>query len=337
MKTRLTILILILLTVHLSYGQKMKTPKNIADAITVLQTDCPDSLKTIIKKTGYDSLINLFYPWNKDYKTIYEWTKIDNKKSKIKKYLIKKGVSSIEYQQTVILIALKKTLLGESYNENEILLPYQTIESKWAKEDSVRFTTDSLRGVFIPKNLDDCFKQIDSFWDDSTKVMVKQWTEDEFIGRAHFSFGMWMRNNWQLWGGSRLSKYFNDLGVYHPDDMSGIILNSYYRYLTGNEINLQQQLNYINAYWKVNKDPAKNIYPKGVRKLEFNSKQVYNLKRGNTPACVHIQSNSKTDKVWIYDYHFGWKHLSKEELKKLNSTTHEDREETIRTLFGKQE
>lgn len=337
MRLSLTILTLLFLTVQVSFGQKKNTPKDFAEAITILQTDCPDSLKAIIKKTGNDSLINLCYPWNGDYKTIFEWTDSDNKKSKIKKYLINKGVSSNQHQQTVILIAFKKTLLGEGFDENEVLLPYQIIENKWAKEDSVRFTTDSLRGVYIPKDLEDCFKQIDTFWSDSTKMKVKQWTEDEFSGRAHMGFGMWMRNNWQLWGGSRLSKYFNEKGIYHPDDMSGIILDSYHRHLTGKQINLQQQIDYYNAYWKVNKVPSKDIYPKGEKKLEFNTKQVYNLKQGNIPACVHIQSNSKTDKVWIYDYHFGWKQLSQEELKKLKSTTYENREEIIRTLFGIQE
>jgi hypothetical protein len=250
MKIRVTILTFFLLTVHLLYGQKKKAPKDFVEAMTLLQTNCPDSLKTIIKRTGNDSLINLCYPWDGDYKAIFEWTEQDNKKSKIKKYLIKKGVSSNQHQQTVILIAFKKTLLGESYDENEILRPYQAIENKWAKEDSVRFTTDSLRGIYIPKDLEDCFKQIDSFWNDSTKIKIKQLTEDEFSGRLHRGFGMWMRNNWQLWGGSRLSKYFNERGVYHPDDMSGIILDSYHRYLTGKEIKLEEQIKFYQDYWE---------------------------------------------------------------------------------------
>ncbi|HSH65385.1 MAG TPA: DUF6794 domain-containing protein [Bacteroidia bacterium] len=108
MKIRVTILALFLLTVHLSYAQKKKAPKDLAEAITILQTDCPDSLKTIIKRTGNDSLINLCYPWEGAYKTIFEWTENDNKKSKIKKYLIEKGISSNQHQQTVILIAFKR-------------------------------------------------------------------------------------------------------------------------------------------------------------------------------------------------------------------------------------
>jgi uncharacterized C2H2 Zn-finger protein len=62
-----------------------------------------------------------------------------------------------------------------------------------------------------------------------------------------------MRNNWQLWGGSRLSKYFNDKGIYHPDDMSGIILDSYHRNLNGQEIKLDEQVKYYQDYWEKSK------------------------------------------------------------------------------------
>src|SRR6476646_9910862 len=80
---------------------------------------------------------------------------------------------------------------------------------------------------YIPKDLDDCINQIDKFWDDTMKAEAIAMTEDEFGGRYHFGLGLWIRNNWGLWKGSRLSKYFNSLGIYHPDDMSGIILSSY--------------------------------------------------------------------------------------------------------------
>lgn len=111
---------------------------------------------------------------------------------------------------------------------------------------------DSLEGVYIPVDLNDCFKQIDGFWTDTVKTQVKNTTEAEFNANAHFGIGLWMRNNWGLWRGSRLSKYFNDMGIFHPDDMSGIILTSYYRYLTGQEIKLEEQIAFYKDYWKKN-------------------------------------------------------------------------------------
>lgn len=252
MKRQLYILTILIWTSHCLFGQKIKIPKDIQSAVTYLQTDCPDSLKQTIKKTPDEKLLNLCSPWGGDYKTISNWTTGFNskKKTKLEKYYSKLGIIYPKHIETIVLISFKTILNGDSLNHKKIIEPFQTIERKWNEEDKKRFTTDSLRGVYIPKDIEDCFKQIDSFWDDSTKVKVKQWTEDEFSGRVHMGFGMWMRNNWQLWGGSRLSKYFNDLGIYHPDDMSGIILDSYHRYLTGKEIKLEGQIKFYQDYWK---------------------------------------------------------------------------------------
>lgn len=208
----------------------------------------------------------------------------------------------------------------------------QLVDKKTDKKD--QFSADSLNGVYIPKNLEDCFKQIDSFWPDSTKIKVRTWSEQEFAGRVHMGFGMWMRNNWQLWGGSRLSKYFNDLGVFHPDDMSGIILDSYHRYLTGKEINLQKQIDHSKAYWNVTKDPNKHIYPAGAKKVELNTLLFYTT-HDSMPGCIHIQTNSKNDKTWIYDYSFGWKELNKNEKLELDSIHKEKLEDFLRNIFHK--
>jgi hypothetical protein len=52
---------------------------------------------------------------------------------------------------------------------------------------------------------------------------------------------MWMRKQLGLWSGSQLAKYFHDKGIHHADDMSGIILDSYHRYLTKREVKLEEQ------------------------------------------------------------------------------------------------
>lgn len=225
-----------------SYGQNKNTPRNLKAAVKILNNDCPDSLKLLIKNTDNKDLKKLSYPWGGDYKTIFEWTSYDNTHSKIKKYLTKNGISA--HQETVILIAFKQFLLEQKFDENLIFEPFLEIENKWAQENKARFTTDTLRGVYIPKDIEDCFIQINGFWNDSVKTKVKQWTEDEFSGRVHLGFGMWLRNNWQLWAGSRLSKYFNEKDIHHPDNMSGIILTSYHRHLNATDIILEEQIKF---------------------------------------------------------------------------------------------
>jgi hypothetical protein len=229
------------------HAQAKRVPKNLRQAVAFLNTDCPDSLKQVIKGTPDKNLAEFAYPWHGDYKTIFEWTKRDEP-SRLGKYLDSRGITI--HQDQVVLIAFKRFLLGQQIDERALYQPFQALGRKWAAEDKVRLTTDSLRGVYIPKDLNDCFRRIDALWNDSTKQKVKSWTEDEFSGRAHLGFGMWMRNNWQLWAGSRLSSYFNTLGIYHPEDMSGIILDSYHRHLTKRALDLPAQVHYYQAYWK---------------------------------------------------------------------------------------
>lgn len=113
---------------------------------------------------------------------------------------------------------------------------------------------DFINDVYIPRNLDECFEEIDYFWPDSVKVEVKNMAERKFVSSAHRGFGMWIRNNWGLWSGSRLEAYFNAMGIYHPDNMSGVILTSYHRYLNGKPLDLEEQIKYYQDYWKALKE-----------------------------------------------------------------------------------
>jgi hypothetical protein len=133
-------------------------------------------------------------------------------------------------------------------------------------------TKTSKDTIYIPFDLDDCNQQLDKIFVDSTKAKIKGMTESDFSARMHLNFGMWMRNNWGLWKGSRLSRFFNEKGIYHPDDMSGIILDSYYRYLTGQEIKLTEQIKYYQDYW----DKAKK------QELERRQEEYANYHIGDT-------------------------------------------------------
>ena len=78
--------------------------------------------------------------------------------------------------------------------------------------------------------------------------------EEEFRANAHFGLGLWMRNNWGLWKGSRLHYFFKTKGILHPDDMSGIILTSYHRNLNDVNIKLKKQIRCYQKYWKKQKE-----------------------------------------------------------------------------------
>jgi hypothetical protein len=108
---------------------------------------------------------------------------------------------------------------------------------------------------YKPKTLDEAVLQLEKMHHDTTKQRILAMTEAQFRGNAHFGLGLWMRNNWGLWKGTELSRYFNSIGISHPDDMSGIILTSYYRHLKGQDRELEKQVKHYQEYWKATTEP----------------------------------------------------------------------------------
>jgi hypothetical protein len=116
-----------------------------------------------------------------------------------------------------------------------------------------RKDVNSKSGYYIPRDLDDALVEVDRiFVGAGTREKVLRATEDDMID-YHMGFGMWMRNNWGLWGGSRLAEFFNGIGIHHPDDMTGIILHSYWRKLHGKPIDLDGQVKHYKEYWQKQK------------------------------------------------------------------------------------
>lgn len=102
--------------------------------------------------------------------------------------------------------------------------------------------------VTIPKDLEDAFAELDKKLSAEDKANIKS-GETKAVD-MHFGLGMWMRNNWKLWGGgSPLAKHLQGLGLRHPDDMSGLILTSYVRRLRGEPLEVDKQVEHYKAYW----------------------------------------------------------------------------------------
>ena len=93
-----------------------------------------------------------------------------------------------------------------------------------------------------PKNLTECIQMLDKTLKTEDKDYIKTLTEDEFFMESHFTIGMGIRNEWIRSGNLELVTFFLDQGVKHPDDMSAMILTSYYRHLLGKEIDFEGQI-----------------------------------------------------------------------------------------------
>jgi hypothetical protein len=111
-------------------------------------------------------------------------------------------------------------------------------------------TCEIYKDEYIPIDLNEAIGYFECKWKKEDLDKIKNIEERKFLGQSHLGTGMSIRNNWKLWAGtSELSKYFHDLGIHHPDDMSGIILTSLHRKLNEKPIELEEQIKYYKDYW----------------------------------------------------------------------------------------
>ncbi len=111
---------------------------------------------------------------------------------------------------------------------------------------------DSLNGRYIPKTIEECFIELNKTLKPETIEGIKTLKSRDETSSYHMGLGLWLRNNWGLWGGSRLQVYLKNKGLNHPDDMSGLILKYYYDWLNG-----------INQSWQ---EFDKKVKPNEIKK-----------------------------------------------------------------------
>ena len=102
----------------------------------------------------------------------------------------------------------------------------------------------------IPSNLQECNIELD-------KILIKE--DKEFIKLAnlidlHANLGRRIRNDWGLLYKNKLSDYFNNLGIWHPNDISSIILTFYKCYLNNTFFNLNNEIEKYKQYWRANSE-----------------------------------------------------------------------------------
>ncbi len=98
-----------------------------------------------------------------------------------------------------------------------------------------RLVAEKINDTYIPKDLGEAFIELDKNLPEVSRNEFKSLSEPKDTIEYHFGLGMWLRNNWGLWGGSRLQTYFHQKGITHPDNMSSVILFYYWHWLQGNK------------------------------------------------------------------------------------------------------
>ena len=235
MKTKNIIIILLSLHSLLSsaYEKELNDypiPRNINGCFRILDKTIEPEDKELVKALHEDSICNheeFTYPHMDFY---HHWIQTDERPSRLVKYFERKGFYNYDEICETILVSYHRYLNNQEIDlekQNERFTERRKIrkeeQDKRAREYQLRIEMDSINGVYIPKDIEDCCVQLDKILSEKDKEYI--------LKHLHFGLGMWIRNNWGLWGGSRLQQYFFDKKIDHPDGMSGEILRAYYDWL----------------------------------------------------------------------------------------------------------
>ena len=109
-------------------------------------------------------------------------------------------------------------------------------------------TTSATDEAYIPRDLDDCFATLDRMLNPEDREQIR--TGEIMPIEMHHGLGRHLRNEWGLWAKSRLWHYFHAMGLSHPDDMSGVILDSYARHLQHKPLRVEEQIREYQRYWQ---------------------------------------------------------------------------------------
>ncbi|MBI5687552.1 MAG: hypothetical protein HZC54_20980 [Verrucomicrobia bacterium] len=169
-------------------------------------------------------------------------------------------------------------------------------------------------GNYIPANLDDAHACLLKILPPEELQIIRDMKSEEGMIIYHRGLGMIIRNDWSLWAGSRLSRYFEELGIDHPDDMSGIILDTFWCKLHDQPFRLNEHIAYYQTFWRATKVPRDIKTPAGEL-LEFYTK--YYRGTDKRPRIIHI-AKGKDGTVWTYEHDTGLQPMSPETQKVID-------------------
>jgi hypothetical protein len=117
----------------------------------------------------------------------------------------------------------------------------------------------------IPDTMEEAYRFLDAKIPPDQREQFKQKTERDAVTDAHFGLGMHIRNYWFRSGKSALPGLLYSLGARDLDDVSSMVLTSYWRYLNNKPIELEQQGAYYKRWWEeqnrlIEDAPQKNLW-----------------------------------------------------------------------------
>jgi hypothetical protein len=168
----------------------------------------------------------------------------------------------------------------------------------------------------IPTTLDEAHLQLERELPKEELAKIDAMKSEDQMIEYHMGLGMGLRNTWGLWKGGPLAKHMNALGFFHPDDMSGVILETFWCKRHGKDFRLKERADFCAIYWKGAADPPTTAKdPQDSSDIEWIFS--FGFGDGQPPRQIHIGKNKKNGRLLAYEYDKGVYVPSKEILDRI--------------------
>jgi hypothetical protein len=97
-----------------------------------------------------------------------------------------------------------------------------------------------------PRTLGEAYDVLARMLDPGLIRQIKAGSEQDVMVLNN-TIGMALRNLWGLWNGSRLSDHFRALGIRHPDDMTALLLITFWRHLNDQPLRVDEEVARLEA------------------------------------------------------------------------------------------
>jgi len=101
------------------------------------------------------------------------------------------------------------------------------LRAQWVQIDTTHINEAVINGFYIPKDIEDCFNELSKPEYSKIKSLLLTISENDIKKKFKNAPDFW--HNWYFYEASRLTRYFNALGIMYQKSMQDIILHTFYR------------------------------------------------------------------------------------------------------------
>jgi hypothetical protein len=217
----------------------------------------------------------------------------------------------------LIILSLPFLTYGCAQKNNDASNKKEQTDPKYAL--NLTPDTNQPENIYIPKDINDCFVELKRMLPPEFIREIKE-SSERYLIQYHMGLGRWIRNNWGLWGGSRLKDYFVELGFRHPDDISSAIVDSFWRHLNGMPIDIKKEAEASRYYWQIQEEPNNPLCPMHNFPIKIMYKLTGSIVKGNDtlPRCIHVGRCTEKNEIWVYEFGKGWRQPDDNILKRID-------------------